>query len=362
VGGRSVAFAVAATGCLDGSAHTSRRQSKASRPRSARLSGCRSMLFARARHSNSRQRSPDSDRPECALTCSHACRYLDGPPPHHRPLSTDTWPAFSELVARHNGVFGGCWCTWFHTLSRDKDRTYETNRDLKCRLVEERRAHAALFFDGDEAMAWAEYGPPEELPNIHHRQEYEAGLVRPPDYRITCIFVDRRYRRRGSRRWPYEEPSTSSPRPAAAWSRATRTTCRSSRRGRRCHPPSSTTAPADVPGGRLHLRAAQGTEELCDDPDNRTRLTASLAQRRRDGLRRPQPPEPGAPSTTQWLAQPVQCRPRVRSGPSPRGCVIPPTAAGSTSALADDRLAANPTGGRQKFSRDFRRSAPVGVR
>ncbi len=37
VGGRSVAFAIAATGCLDGSAHTSRRQSKASRPTSARL-------------------------------------------------------------------------------------------------------------------------------------------------------------------------------------------------------------------------------------------------------------------------------------------------------------------------------------
>jgi GNAT superfamily N-acetyltransferase len=88
-------------------------------------------------------------------------------------------------------------CTWFHTLSRDKDRTDESNHDLKCRLVEEGRAHAALVFDGDEAVALAEYGPPEELPNIHHGQEYEAGLVSPPDYRITCIFVDRRYRRRG---------------------------------------------------------------------------------------------------------------------------------------------------------------------
>jgi len=114
-----------------------------------------------------------------------------------RPLSADTWPAFADLVARHNGVFGGCWCTKFHSLSRDKDRTYESNRNLKSRLVEQGRAHAALVFDGDEAVAWAEYGPPQELPNIHHRQEYEAGLVRPPDYRITCIFVDRRYRRRG---------------------------------------------------------------------------------------------------------------------------------------------------------------------
>lgn len=114
-----------------------------------------------------------------------------------RPLATDTWPAFADLVARHNGVFGGCWCTWFHTLSRDKDRTYDSNRDLKCRLVEQGRAHAALVFDGDEAVAWAQYGSPEELPNLKHRQEYEAGLLTPPDYRITCIFVDRRYRQHG---------------------------------------------------------------------------------------------------------------------------------------------------------------------
>jgi hypothetical protein len=64
-------------------------------------------------------------------------------------------------------------------------------------LVEQGRAHAAVVFDGDEAVAWAQYGSPDELPNIHHRQEYEAGLLEPPDYRVTCIFVDRRYRRRG---------------------------------------------------------------------------------------------------------------------------------------------------------------------
>ncbi|MEO7448446.1 MAG: GNAT family N-acetyltransferase [Humibacillus sp.] len=112
-------------------------------------------------------------------------------------LSADTWPAFAALVERHGGIFGGCWCTWFHTVVKDPDRTYESNRELKCGLVEQGRAHAALVFDGEEAVAWAEYGPPEELPNLHHRAEYEAGLLTPPDYRVTCIFVDRRYRRRG---------------------------------------------------------------------------------------------------------------------------------------------------------------------
>ena len=58
-------------------------------------------------------------------------------------------------------------------------------------------AHAALVVAGDEAVAWAEYGSPAELPNIHHRKQYDAEADLIPDYRVTCIFVDKRYRRRG---------------------------------------------------------------------------------------------------------------------------------------------------------------------
>lgn len=114
-----------------------------------------------------------------------------------KPLVPDTWEAFAGLAERHNGVFGGCWCTWFHTFHSEKTGSAEGNRALKQRLVEEGRAHAALVFDGDEAVAWCEYGTPEELPNIYHRKEYDAELDRLPDYRITCLFVDKHYRRQG---------------------------------------------------------------------------------------------------------------------------------------------------------------------
>jgi len=114
-----------------------------------------------------------------------------------KSLDPHTWDAFARLVERHNGVFGGCWCTWFHTFHAEKTFSAEDNRALKKRLVEEGRAHAALVFDGDEAVAWCQYGTPEELPNIHHRKEYETALDKPPDYRITCIFVDKKHRREG---------------------------------------------------------------------------------------------------------------------------------------------------------------------
>jgi GNAT superfamily N-acetyltransferase len=114
------------------------------------------------------------------------------------PLGPATWDAFADLAERHNGVWGGCWCTWFHLYPDPKEeRRAIGNREFKRRLVEQGRTHAALVLDGDDAIAWAQYGTVEELPNIHHRKEWEKGVVRRPDYRITCLFVDRRYRRKG---------------------------------------------------------------------------------------------------------------------------------------------------------------------
>jgi hypothetical protein len=68
----------------------------------------------------------------------------------------------------------------------------------KERLVREGKAHAALVFDGDAAVAWCQYGSPDELPSIYQRKEYEAGRVdEPPDYRLKCFSANRDYRRNG---------------------------------------------------------------------------------------------------------------------------------------------------------------------
>ena len=114
-----------------------------------------------------------------------------------RPLTADTWDAFADPAERHNGVWGGCWCTYFRTFQSEKTHTVDGNRALKEQRVREGEAHAALVFDGDVAVGWCEYGPPAELPNIYHRKEYEQGLDQLPDYRLTCFFIDKAYRRQG---------------------------------------------------------------------------------------------------------------------------------------------------------------------
>ena len=126
-----------------------------------------------------------------------------------KPLSPATWPAFARLVEKHNGIFGGCWCIAFHLgpgegkqspkISRaiKEKRVPEVYRAMKKKRVWEGRAHAALVFDGQDAVGWCQFGPTAELPNIRSRKAYEEGLKELPDWRITCFFVDRE--RRGER-------------------------------------------------------------------------------------------------------------------------------------------------------------------
>lgn len=110
-----------------------------------------------------------------------------------KPLDPQTWPDFARLVEKHNGVWGGCWCISFH----EKGQGAGQNRDEgECR-VREGRAHAALVYDGPNAVGWCQFGPTAELLRIKHRREYEKGLEALPDWRITCFFVDREYRGKG---------------------------------------------------------------------------------------------------------------------------------------------------------------------
>ena len=113
-----------------------------------------------------------------------------------RLLDASTWAAFAELAERNNGVYGGCWCMANHPEDSPTDAAH--NHAGKERRVREGRAHAALVIDEDgSAQGWCQYGSPGELPGIKHRREYDKDRPPPPDWRITCLFVDKRHRGQG---------------------------------------------------------------------------------------------------------------------------------------------------------------------
>ncbi|MBX6354532.1 MAG: GNAT family N-acetyltransferase [Micromonosporaceae bacterium] len=112
-----------------------------------------------------------------------------------RPLDVSTWDAFAELVERNNGIYGGCWCIGYHPEGRLKGINY---RQAKQDRVRTGRAHAALVFDEDGLVqGWCQYGSPEELSNIKNRRGYDQEPPPRPDWRIACIFVDKKHRGQG---------------------------------------------------------------------------------------------------------------------------------------------------------------------
>ncbi|MFE3032213.1 GNAT family N-acetyltransferase [Streptomyces canus] len=112
-----------------------------------------------------------------------------------RPLDVSTWDAFAELVERNNGIWGGCWCISYHP---EGGRQGIDHREAKQDRVRTGRAHAALVLDEDgTAQGWCQYGSPEELPRIKHRRAYDKDAPPRPDWRITCVYVDRKHRGRG---------------------------------------------------------------------------------------------------------------------------------------------------------------------
>jgi len=113
-----------------------------------------------------------------------------------KPLNSDTWHSFEQLVQKHNGVWGGCWCIHFHQKPAGYQRGVEANRCYKKKLIDEDKTHACLIFTNDECIGWCQFGTPEELPNIYHKKQVESTTTLP-DWRITCFFVDKDHRKKG---------------------------------------------------------------------------------------------------------------------------------------------------------------------
>jgi GNAT superfamily N-acetyltransferase len=112
-----------------------------------------------------------------------------------KALDESTWPAFAALVEANGGIFGGCWCVGMHSVGFALEGA-AGNRARKLELVRAGEAHAALVFDGDKCVGWAQFGPPGEVARIKNRPAAEKDRELP-DWRIGCCYVGKGHRRRG---------------------------------------------------------------------------------------------------------------------------------------------------------------------
>ena len=112
-----------------------------------------------------------------------------------RPLDETTWPDFARAGRAAQRRVGRL---LVHGLSRRGRRAHETaaQNGREGGRVREGRAHAALVYDGRPAWAGASSGRPTNC-RASSAGARTSTARRPPDWRITCFFVDQAYRRRG---------------------------------------------------------------------------------------------------------------------------------------------------------------------
>jgi hypothetical protein len=82
-----------------------------------------------------------------------------------KPLNLDTWDAYARLIEKHNGIWGGCWCTWFHAddpAFPKKDNT-GIDRDHRRTGVSGEALHGALELIAASGGGTVE-GYPHDLP------------------------------------------------------------------------------------------------------------------------------------------------------------------------------------------------------
>ena len=113
-----------------------------------------------------------------------------------RALHADTWADFERLVDANNGVWGGCWCMWYHGKEGSEEPPEAKRKAKECR-VREGRAHAALVYEGADCVGWCQFGSPDELPRLHNARAYLKDNPTLPDWRITCFFSGKGHRGTG---------------------------------------------------------------------------------------------------------------------------------------------------------------------
>jgi hypothetical protein len=71
-----------------------------------------------------------------------------------KELSPTAWPDFEALFAKHNGVWGGCWCMFYRTKGEFLIKGHgPDNKKAKKALVKKRRTHGIIVYSGEAPLA-----------------------------------------------------------------------------------------------------------------------------------------------------------------------------------------------------------------
>jgi len=112
------------------------------------------------------------------------------------PLAPETWKDFNALFGP-KGACGGCWCMLWR-LSRQQFESGKGagNRDAMHALVKNGTQPGLIGYLDDLPAAWCSVGPRADFSGLER-----SRILKPVDDRpvwsITCLFIEKKYRRQG---------------------------------------------------------------------------------------------------------------------------------------------------------------------
>ncbi len=118
-----------------------------------------------------------------------------------RDFSQTIWSDFETLFGKHKGVRGGCWCTFHLCTSTQYDQmTRDERREFQKDLAYHGRSYGLIVYDVGTPVTWCQFGPAAEFPRYDRGRAYKelslpASLA--PQWRISCLFVDKHRRGEG---------------------------------------------------------------------------------------------------------------------------------------------------------------------
>ena len=121
---------------------------------------------------------------------------MKNPKLHFFPVTRDRWPDFKSLFGER-GACGGCWCMlWRLTRKEFEQQKGAGNRKAMKAIIQSGETPGILGIIKGQPVAWCSVAPREHFPSLQ-RSRILKPLDDLPVWSITCLFVEKPYRRMG---------------------------------------------------------------------------------------------------------------------------------------------------------------------
>jgi GNAT superfamily N-acetyltransferase len=113
-----------------------------------------------------------------------------------RPVTPDRWEHL-EVLFGVRGACAGCWCMWWRQTRAEHEQSKgEPNRQALRQIVLAGEVPGILAYAGDRPVGWCAIAPREAFPRLERSRTLKR-VDDAPVWSITCLFVERQYRKQG---------------------------------------------------------------------------------------------------------------------------------------------------------------------